>query len=108
MKARIRILSGDHTYWEDLDEIEFQEAEHLVEEGESISTVALSAPFHFDVVRVRPGAVELAFRPTYLLYDAEPRRYVDSLTLGVGELAVLQTPTIDQWGNWLVSVIEVI
>jgi hypothetical protein len=103
MKAVILVQGCDYDIWEGFDDASRKETTCLVGEGESIETTGLGATVHFEIVAIRSDAVDLAFRPYPLLVCSEKRRYVDTLTLHKNEPVALQTPTIDVWGTWLVT-----
>ena len=108
MKAKILIQACHYDIWEGFDDASRTEMTCLVGEGESIETTGLGATFHFEIVAIHPDAVDLAFHPYLLLHSSEKSQYVDALTLRKREPVALQTPTIDQWGTWLVTLLDVV
>ena len=108
MKARIKVESCDTSMWEGMTPKNRRENVYLVAEGEGISTVGLGRPYQFEVVAIRPGAVDLFVRPNLWFQASEQGRVIGTLTLAVGETAGLQTQSFDAWGHWVVTLQDIV
>ena len=103
MKAHILVRAVEYSIWEGFDDETRQETTYAVGVGEFIETVGLGLTYRFEVVDVRPGAVDLYIRPGVVLHPEGQERGVGALTIEVGKTVTLQTLSFDAWGNWLVT-----
>ena len=108
MKARIKVKSYDTSIWGGMEPKDYQENVHLVAEGDSISTLALGRPYQFEVVAIRPDAVDLIVCPNLWFQAPGGGWAVGRMTLEVGEQACLQTQSFDAWGNWVVALVGLV